>query len=557
MLKNNFKYIYLLLLLVVVSCAKRGSITGGLKDTIAPVLKASFPKNFSTNFTGNEIKLTFDEYIKLKDLKKQLIISPPMKNEPLISPLTSSKYITIKINDTLKPNTTYSFNFGQSIADNNEGNPLNQFKYIFSTGNNIDSLAIGGKIKDAYNKEVESFVSVMLYEVNDTYKDSIVYNETPRYVTNTLDSLKTFRLENIKAGKYLLVAMKDYNNNNKYNPKKEKIGFHREFITIPNDTVYELELFKETLPFKAFKPNQVSGNRLVMPYEGNLHLANERPKIVLKNKDEIIPTIVTQLPKKDSLQIWYKPIKADSLSIEVNKEKYTGTFNFKIKDQKKDSLSIVAKPTGILNFRDRFTLETATPLVNFDKSKIKILTKDSVDVPFTTEYDEFNQKLYLDFKKEPSEKYNFTLLPGALTDFYEKSNDTLRYKLDTKSTTEYGNLNITLENVKHFPVLVELTNAKGEVITSQYTESNPVITFNLLEPALFSLRAIYDENKNKTYDPGNFIEKKYSEEVIYFSKEIDVRANWDVEQPFDLSIPYIPEKKPKKKTEKKKSNSRL
>jgi hypothetical protein len=544
-------------LLVIVSCAKRGSITGGLKDTIAPVLKASFPKNFSTNFKENEIKLTFDEYIKLKDLKKQLIISPPMKNEPLISPLTSSKYITIKINDTLKPNTTYSFNFGQSVADNNEGNPLNQFKYIFSTGNNIDSLAIGGKIKDAYNKEVESFVSVMLYEVNDTYKDSIVYNETPRYVTNTLDSLKTFRLENIKAGKYLLVAMKDYNNNNKYNPKKDKIGFHKEFITIPNDTIYELELFKETLPFKAFKPNQVSGNRLVMPYEGSLHSANERPKIVLKNKDEIIPTILTQLPKKDSLQIWYKPIKADSLSIEVNKDKYTGTFNFKIKDQKKDSLSIVAKPNAILNFRDRFTLETATPLVNFDKSKIKILTKDSVDVPFTTEYDEFNQKLYLDFKKEPSEKYNFTLLPGALTDFYEKSNDTLRYKLDTKSTTEYGNLNVTLENVKHFPVLVELTNAKGEVLTSQYTESNPVITFSLLEPALFSLRAIYDENKNKTYDPGNFLEKKYAEEVIYFSKEIDVRANWDVEQPFDLSIPYIPEKKPKKKTEKKKANSRL
>lgn len=557
MLKNNFKYIYFLLLLVVVSCAKRGSITGGLKDTIAPVLKASFPKNFSTNFKGNEIKLTFDEYIKLKDLKKQLIISPPMKNEPLISPLTSSKYITIKINDTLNPNTTYSFNFGQSVADNNEGNTLNQFKYIFSTGNNIDSLAIGGKIKDAYNKEVESFVSVMLYEVNETYKDSVIYNETPRYVTNTLDSLKTFRLENIKAGKYLLVAMKDYNNNNKYNPKKDKIGFRKEFITIPNDTVYELELFKETLPFKAFKPNQVSGNRLVMPYEGNLHSANERPKIVLKNKNEIIPTILTQLPKKDSLQIWYKPIKADSLSIEVNKDKYTESFNFKIKDQKKDSLSIVAKPNAILNFRDRFTLETATPLVNFDKAKIKILTKDLVDVPFTTEYDEFNQKLYLDFKKEPSEKYNFTLLPGALTDFYEKSNDTLRFKLETKSTAEYGNLNVTLENVKHFPVIVELTNAKGEIITSQYTESNPVITFSLLEPALFSLRAIYDENKNKTYDPGNFLEKKYAEEVIYFSKEIDVRANWDVEQPFDLSIPYIPEKKPKKKTEKKKPNSRL
>ena len=227
MLKNNFKYITLLLLLVVIGCAKRGSITGGLKDTIAPVLKTSFPKNFNTNFKGSEIKLTFDEYIKLKDLKKQLIISPPMKNEPLITPTTSSKYIDIKINDTLQPNTTYSFNFGQSITDNNEGNPYNQFKYIFSTGDYIDSLAIGGRVKDAYNKEVESFVSVMLYEVNDTFKDSVVYTDMPRYVTNTLDSLKTFRLENLKAGKYLLVAMKDRNNNNKFNPKTDKIGFNK------------------------------------------------------------------------------------------------------------------------------------------------------------------------------------------------------------------------------------------------------------------------------------------------------------------------------------------
>lgn len=113
------------------SCAKRGSITGGLKDTIAPSLKMSFPENFSTNFNEKQIKLEFDEIVILKTLSKQLVISPPMKNEPLIIPTTASKYITIKIKDTLKPNTTYSFNFGQSITDNNEGNPLNQFKYVF------------------------------------------------------------------------------------------------------------------------------------------------------------------------------------------------------------------------------------------------------------------------------------------------------------------------------------------------------------------------------------------------------------------------------------------
>ena len=552
MLKSNSKYIFFLLTLFMASCAKRGSITGGLKDTLAPVLQSSVPKNFSTEFKGNTIKLTFDEYVKLKNANKQLIISPPMKHEPLITPTTASKFINIKIIDTLQPNTTYSFNFGQSITDNNEGNPYNQFKYIFSTGTYIDSLALGGKIKDAYDKQADSFVSVMLYEINDSYKDSIVYKENPRYITNTLDSLKTFRLENLKAGKYLLVALKDKGNNNKFNPKDDKIGFIKHPITIPNDTIYELELFKEVLPFKTHKPTQVSGNRLVVGYDGKQDFKNSKPKIVLKKNGETLPSIVTQFPKKDSLQIWYKPLKADSLSIEINKDSYKKNYTFKIKDQKKDTLRISALQNGIIHFRDRFTLESATPLVHFDESKIKLINKDSVAVPFKTAYDDFNQQLFFDFKKEPSEKYTFTLLPGALTDFYEKVNDTLEYNLTTRNTADYGNLTLNLQNVKRFPVIIELTDKKGEkVLASEYTEGNTKIEFNLLEPTLFTLRAIYDDNKNKQYDPGNFLEKRYAEEVIYFSKEVDVRANWDVDQAFDLSIPYTPEPE-KKKTDKKK-----
>ncbi len=549
MLKNNLKYSFFLLLLIIVGCAKRGSITGGLKDTIAPVLKVSFPENFNKNFKGNEIKLVFDENIKLKNLNKQLIISPPMKYEPSILPTTPSKTITIKIKDTLQPNTTYSFNFGQSIADNNEGNPLNQFKYVFSTGAYIDSLSLGGTVKSAYDKEVESFVSVMLYNVNDTFKDSVVYNENPRYVTNTLDSLKTFRFENLKAGKYLLVAMKDYNSNNKYNPKTDKIGFSKAFITIPNDSLYELELFKETLPFKTFKPTQASGNRLFLGYEGIVNSAAARPKLILKNNTEVLSNIITKLPKKDSLQVWYKPIKVDSLNLAVAKDKYEANFTFKIKDQKKDTLSISALQTGNLKFRERFTLESSTPLIRIENSKISLINKAKIAVPFTTEYDEFNQKLYFDFKKEPLENYTFEILPGALTDFFEKSNDTLTYKLNTRNTSDYGNLTVVLENVKQFPVIVELTNLKGDVLATEYSEKNTTVEFNLIEPTLYTLRAIYDTNKNKEWDSGNYLEKRQAEEVIYFSKEIDVRANWDVNQVFDLSIPYTPE--PKKKTEKK------
>ena len=553
--KTLLKYSAALLLVILASCAKRGNITGGAKDTIAPVLNASFPKNFSTEFKGNTIKLTFDEFIKLKDLKKQLIISPPLKNDPLISPQTPTKTITIKINDTLQNNTTYSFNFGQSIADNNEGNPYNQFKYVFSTGKHIDSLAISGKVKDAYFKDVESFVSVMLYDVNKTFNDSIVYKQMPRYITNTLDSLKTFRLENLQAGKYLLVAMKDYNSNNKFDPKKDKIGFYKQFISVPNDTVYELELFKENLPFKAFKPTQASGNRLLLGYEGNIKLNKNRPKIVLKNKGQLIPSILTQLPKKDSLQVWYKPIKTDSLSIEVTQNDYKKSFTFKVKDQKKDTLNIKIAQQGTLSAKNRFTLESATPLVKFDSTKMSLVDQDVKQVPFTTEYDEFEQLLYLNFQKEADKEYLFKLAAGSVTDLFEKSNTNLEFKINANALENYGNLIVNLQNVKRFPVIVELTNSKGDAIATTYTDKNTSLNFNLLDPAKYTLRAIYDDNKNTIYDPGNFLAKQYAEEVIYFSKEIDVRANWDVVQAFDLSIPYTPEPK-KKKVKKKVENKR-
>jgi len=542
MLKSNLRYISFLLVFLMMSCAKRGSITGGLKDTLAPVLVASSPENFSTDFKGDRFILQFDEYVKLKNLNKQLITSPPMKYEPLITPTNVSKVITVQIRDTLQPNTTYSFNFGQSITDNNEGNAINQFKYVFSTGSYIDSLSISGIIKDSYEKEVDNFVSVMLYEANDTFKDSIIYKQSPRYITNTLDSLRTFKLENLKAGKYLLMALKDKGGNNRYNPKEDKIGFIKHFITIPNDTVYEIELFKESQPLKVLKPIQASGNRLYLPYDSKQNFKLQKPTIVLKNNNEILESIVTQFPKKDSLQIWYKPLKADSLTLEVTKENYTKKFTFRVKDQKKDTMNIKAVQNGLLHYRDRFTLETETPLVKFDKSKIKLVNKDSVAVDFTTEYDVFDQKLYVDFKRQPLEKYKFTFLPGALTDFYDKTNDTLSYKLATKEYEDYGNLVLDLKNVKRFPIIIEITNKKGDVVlASDYSEGKTKIEFPLLVPESFTVRIIYDDNKNKIYDSGDFLTKTYSEEVFYYQKQVDVRTNWDVDQAIDLSIPYSPE----------------
>lgn len=530
MQKYFSKYILLLLVFALVSCAKKGTITGGSKDTIAPKMIGSFPKNMSTNFNGKEIKINFDEYIKLKDVNKQLIISPPMKLQPEILPYTASKFITIRIKDTLLPNTTYSFNFGKSIQDNNEGNPYQQFKYVFSTGRHIDSLTLGTKVKDALEKSVDNYISLMLYEVTEKYNDSIIYKQVPRYITNTLDSLKLVKFENIKQGKYKLVAIKDVNSNNKFDPKSDKIGFQKDFITIPNDTLYELELFKEELPFKAVNVSQASGNRFTLGYEGNPKDVN----ISIKKNGEIFPFIMTKLPKKDSLQVWFKGIKGDSLSIDVSKNKFKKIFTLKVKEQKKDTIGFSTDQGATLNFRETFALKSNIPLKNWDITKIKLINKDSSEVKFTADYDTYHQLLKFNFQKNPLEKYNLKILPGGLIDFNEKKNDTLSYTFNTNNLSDYGNLKISLEHVKRFPVIIQLTNTKGEVLASEYSEKNTIVNFDLLEPNKFTLRVIYDDNKDKEWTPGNFLEQRQSEEVIYFPKEIDVRSNWDVEQPFDL-----------------------
>jgi uncharacterized protein (DUF2141 family) len=533
--------VLVLSLLAFCSCAKRGSISGGLKDTLAPVLKICLPKNYTTNFSTKTVQFTFDEYVKLKNVNKQLIISPPLKYQPEITPSTASKTITLKIKDTLAPNTTYSFNFGESIQDNNEGNPLSQFKFLCSTGSYIDSLAIKGTIADAHNTKTDHFVSVMLYEANEKYTDSIVFKENPRYVTNTLDSATTFELEHLKAGKYLLVALKDENSNYRFNPKEDKIGFHQQFITVPTDSVFNLKLFKEVPANKTVKASQASANRLLLGYEGEPN----QIKVSLTKAGENYPVLLSKFPKKDSIQIWHKPIKwstktkedkakIDSISMDVTNSNDRKNFVVKLKGLKVDSLSIKPIFSGVLPLKNEFEMETSTPIVKWDASKISIKRKDSTQVAFTVSNDSWNQKITLAFAKEPLEKYRIQLMPGALLDFMEQTNDTLDYKVETKNTSEYGNLQLTITNAKRFPLLVELLDKSGEVLEQAVLASPQPLPFALIKPEKYTLRVIYDDNQNKVWDAGNFLAKRQSEEVFYFPKEIDVRANWDVEQLVNL-----------------------
>ncbi|ETN93772.1 Ig-like domain-containing protein [Zhouia amylolytica] len=534
-MKNNFFSICfsLAILLSLINCAKRSTPTGGEKDITPPVMVSASPEPYSTNFDEEEVKITFDEYIKLKDIQKQLIVSPPLKYPPIITPQgTASKFIKIKIQDTLKENTTYVFNFGQSITDNNEGNPYSYFNYVFSTGDYIDSLKVNGFITDAKLKEPDNFVSIMLYEVDSTYSDSTVYKNPPTYITNTLDSLTTFQLTNLKAGEYAIFAMKDEANNYVFNQKTDKIAFISDHITVPTDSVFKLNLFKEIPDYRAARPSEATTNRILFGYEGK----PDSIKIdLLSDTPEDYDYRITKDLEKDTLNYWFTPFEADSLIFTVSHKKQIDTFTIKRRKAESDSLLLQSTISGNLGYFKPFGIQANTPLESIDSTFISIIDKDSLKIAFDYSIDKELNQVNLNWKIEPSQRYIITALPGAIEDFYGNTNDTLNYNTSTKSLADLGSIRVTVRNVKEFPIVVQLTDQKGEVKFEKYAETEQsLFEFMNIDPGTYFIRVIHDANGNGIWDTGNYLKKLQPEKISYFPGEIELRSNWELEQEFIL-----------------------
>jgi uncharacterized protein (DUF2141 family) len=511
------------------NCAKRGRPTGGPLDSIAPILVSANPDHKSTHFKAKKIKIYFDEYIKLKDVGNQLVISPPQKYDPIITPLgTASKLITIEILDTLDANTTYAFNFGNSVVDNNEENELGNFKYVFSTGSYIDSLTLKGEITDPAVKTPTQGINVMLYEYNTEYTDSIIYKEKPRYIANTLDTT-LFEITNLKAGKYLLIALDDSNGNKIYDPKVDKIGFVNDTIILPTTKLFNFPLFKEVPNFKAIKPKEVTKGHLIFGYYGDPK--GVKIDLLTPKNDDFISEINIE-KDADTINYWYTGLEADSLNFRVSKDDFIEEFTLKPRTSKVDSLTITKSTTSVLHLTDTFSIATNIPIINSNKSFISIQDQDSIDVDFEVIVSKSKTKMYLNFEKKYNTKYNFTLLPNTLTDVFGAVNDSLAFQLTTKSPEDYGILNITIVSEKKSGFIVELINSKGDVIRTKKIDTPQTVNFNFLVPGKYLVRAIVDKNRNGKWDTGDFLTKRQPEEIVYFEKEIEIIANWDLNEPF-------------------------
>lgn len=529
-MKNIFACCILILLVAssVTNCARKGNPTGGPKDSLSPVMVTANPEYEAVYFKSKKIKLDFDEYVKFKDLNKQLIVSPPLKHASEITPVgTASKRITIEILDTLKENTTYSFNFGNSIVDNNEGNPLGSFKYVFSTGSYVDSLEVSGVITDAFEKEPETNITVLLYEINENYNDSIIYKEKPNYITNTLDTI-IFDITNIKEGTYQLIALKDFNSNFIYNPKDDKIAFASNPINIPTDSTFTLELFDETKQFRLIRPLESRVGKIIFGYEGNAKgLAIE----LISKTPENFKSFLSKEKDKDTLNFWFTPFEADSLQFRVKKDTLEEIHTVRLRTAKQDSLLIEVPIKGTLHPKDTFALETNFPIESVDPAYIFITDQDTLAVPFTPIINKRKSKLLIDFDKKRNSKYQIDILPNALVDFYKRTNDTLQYTLKTQDIESYGIIELSIVNPKNKTLLVELITVKGDLIEQRTTSGEDKFVFTDLIPDTYLIRIIFDDNHNKKWDTGNFLQKIQPERVHYYEKELKLKANWTISEP--------------------------
>ncbi|MGB1713347.1 MAG: Ig-like domain-containing protein [Flavobacteriaceae bacterium] len=534
---KNLVYI-LFSLIILFGCAKRGTPTGGPKDSIPPVLVNASPKLNSTNFDSEEIRLTFDEWIKLDKVQDQLIISPPLeKSSYEIKPLSGvTKKVFLKFLDSLAPETTYTINFGNSIQDNNENNPLTFFSYTFSTGETIDSLYVRGNTKDAFSQESDEFISLQLYRVDSLFKDSIIFNDKPTYISNTLDSTN-YKFQNLKEGKYLLIALKDVDNNYFFDPFYDKIGFLDSLITLPRDSVIDLKLFKEETEIIWDKPHFINSEKIGFGYYGKLDL--DKIKIESNIPDSVNYVFIKE-KETDTLNLWLSRNSFDSLNfslIETDTIKLTTVKFDRKRDSLIDSLNVSPKTVNVIHLKESFKISSNIPLNKIEDSLITIRDIDSLIIPFTTSINDRLDEIDIDFEVSPSDDYSIFIKPRAIKDIRGTENDTLQYNVVSQTLEDYGNVFLDVITNNDSKYILHLIDSSSNIIREfNNVNSNSTIIFDYIRPGKYTFRLIEDINSNDIWDTGNYLKQVQPEPVYYFPSELDVRANWDLNETFNLNL---------------------
>ncbi len=575
------------LVILFYACAHVVSPTGGPRDEEPPKVVRSTPPNFSANFDGDEIRIFFDEFVELRNIRQQLLVSPPLETMPEVR--IRGRSIVMEIEEELMPNTTYNFFFGDAIRDITEGNAIPNFQFVVSTGDHVDSLSMGGQVLNAYNLKPEEGVYVMLY---DSIYDSIPYLERPVYLAKT-DEDGLFDISNMAGGEYLMFALDDQNYNFKYDLPDERIGFL--------DSIVSPQYVKtpvDTLPVEDEETPAEPGDTL-MPHAADIHgQAHDEPvrsmhsgpsyTLYLFQEEDTVQRVTTSaltrkglitigfripfdsayvrevrepfddegwhIPEigedRDTLRIWFADTGRDSLFLEVRDgDQVLDTVRRATvprrrardrEDGEEDQhlqISATFRRPSAVPFHQPLQLTSAHPIEKKDSSRIELLIHDSIPIPASFHFtDHVRRKLKMHPPLEEETAYRLQVLPGAFTDIFGLTNDTLMYAISTTSRENYGNVILDLEMppATHQRIL-QLLNMDEEVIQKKLISQSGRHVFEYVRPGRYLLRLVDDLDESGAWTTGNYLQNRQPEPVHMLPDTIRVRENWDVEMPWTIT----------------------
>lgn len=572
-------------LVSVHSCANPGSgPQGGPRDTIAPTILNSVPELLQTNFSGNEIILTFDEYVVVDNLSGKLIISPPLAEKPTVK--IKGKSIIVKFNEALDSGRTYSVDFADGIKDYNEGNKLNGFRMLFSTYDQIDTLRISGYLLNAFNLEPLENATALLYTLDE---DSLFSTTKPDYIAKT-DKKGYFMFDNLSDGSYRLYGIINTDNKLFYSQKTEQVAF-LDTLLIPNakyistiDTVYnETDTTLTTRGYTEYEPSEVISHLFLPDFYKQFLVGSRREtedfmllvfneqltdsfKVELlgfENSDSLIYKEFSR--NNDTLSIWISDralSKTDSLKLTIN---YTVTDSAQNFITKVDTLKMFFKKPKGKDPSPSIVKEEEPPVLfdfatnaaaNFDLNKkvritaplpLETITNELVQLTIVVNDSTFEdvrfdliakskREYILDFEMKEETNYLIKIDSAAITSLTGFNNKAFEKKFKTQKLEYYGSVIIELKGNNSSGIVQLLKNSKDEEVLYEVfsNENESTVALNFLKPAKYRVKFIEDLNQNKKWDSGILEKKIQPEKVFYFSKIIEVKSNWDLKETWDI-----------------------
>ena len=592
----------LLLGIMVYSCASMGTPDGGPYDEEPPKFMGSMPELHAVNNTKKKIELEFDEFIKLEKPSEKVIVSPPQLEQPEIKVV--GKKVVVELIDTLKEATTYTIDFSDAIVDNNEGNPMGNFSYSFSTGANIDTMEVSGTVLEASNLEPIKGIQVGLHK---DLGDSAFVNKAFDRVSRT-DSRGRFSIRGVAPGKYRIYALKDGNQNYLFDSKSEMVAFCDSLIipsSVPatrQDTLWKDTLTVDTIKsvkytrylpddilLRAFKEENTRQylvrsqrdklNHFILTFSAK---ADTLPTLKGLNFDEKDAFIVESTDRNDSICYWIKDsllYEMDTLAIQMD-YLYTDTLDKlvpktdtlyltnKISREKRQQL---AQAEAEKKEKERKKLEKRGKTVEPEKTKfleMKVDAPSSFDIyknvllnfeepvasvdtaaihmevkvdtlwketPFLFRADTIIPRQYEILAEwEPEKEYRLTIDSAAIMGLYGLHTNKVEQTMKVKKQDEYGTLLLNIEGAGK-GAIVELLDNGGKVLRTQPVTEDGMADFYYLNPnTKYYIRLFIDRNGNGKWDTGNFMAGIQPEEVYYFPKVWEMRANFEFEETWDI-----------------------